>query len=100
MTDIHIRKATGSDLDTVEKIYGDVHTAEEAGKQDIGWIRGVYPTRATAQAALDRDDLFVLVRGADTLGSAVINRLRWMYTLSGTGSIPSLKMKYASCIRW
>ena len=76
MTDMLIRKATRTDLDAVEKIYADVHTAEETGKQDIGWIRGVYPTRATAQAALDRDDLFVLVCTEEILGAAVINRLQ------------------------
>ena len=76
MPETIVRKATRSDLNAVEKIYEDVHTSEETGKQEIGWIRGVYPTRATAQAALDRDDLFVLVCGEETLGAAVINRLQ------------------------
>ena len=43
---------------SVEQLYNDIHTAEETGQQTIGWIRGVYPTRATAQAALDAKDLF------------------------------------------
>ena len=55
-----IRKATIYDIDAVEKLYDDIHTAEEEGKQTIGWIRGVYPVRATAEMALERDDLFVL----------------------------------------
>lgn len=55
-----VRKATIHDLDAVEKLYDDIHTAEEAGTQTIGWVRGVYPVRATAEAALERDDLFVL----------------------------------------
>ena len=44
---------------SVEQLYNDIHTAEETGQQTIGWIRGVYPTRATAQAELDAKDLFV-----------------------------------------
>ena len=48
-----IRPGTGSDLARIEEIYDAIHTAEEAGKVSIGWVRGVYPTRATAQAALD-----------------------------------------------
>ena len=48
-----IRKGTQADLVSVEQLYNDIHTAEETGQQTIGWIRGVYPTRATAQAALD-----------------------------------------------
>ena len=55
-----IRKGTQADLVSVEQLYNDIHTAEETGQQTIGWIRGVYPTRATAQAALDANDLFVL----------------------------------------
>ena len=47
-----IRKGTQADLVSVEQLYNDIHTAEETGQQTIGWIRGVYPTRATAQAAL------------------------------------------------
>ncbi|MFR7388909.1 MAG: hypothetical protein ACLUTU_08160 [Blautia faecis] len=57
-----IRKGTQADLASVEQLYNDIHTAEETGQQTIGWIRGVYPTRATAQAALDANDLFVLYR--------------------------------------
>ena len=58
-----IRKGTQADLVSVEQLYNDIHTAEETGQQTIGWIRGVYPTRATAQAALDAKDLFVLAEG-------------------------------------
>lgn len=38
-----IRKATAKDIDAVEKLYDAIHTAEENGKQTIGWIRGIYP---------------------------------------------------------
>lgn len=55
-----IRKATENDIDAVEKLYDAIHTAEEENKQDIGWVRGIYPVRATAEAALKREDLFVL----------------------------------------
>ena len=68
-----IRKATASDIDAIEKIYDDIHTAEENGGQSIGWIRGVYPVRATAEAALNRDDLFVLEDGGKIYGTGIIN---------------------------
>ena len=42
-----IRPATAHDLARIEEIYDTIHTAEEAGKVSIGWVRGVYPTRAT-----------------------------------------------------
>ena len=48
---IQIRKALASDLDAVAAIYDRVHDAQDSGQLTTGWIRGVYPTRATAQAA-------------------------------------------------
>ena len=71
-----IRKATKNDLDAVARIYDAVHDAEEAGRTTVGWIRGVYPTRETAQAALDRDDLFVLCEDGKILGAAIINQIQ------------------------
>ena len=54
-----IRKAAAPDIDAVEKIYDELHQAEEEGTTTIGWLRGIYPVRATAEAALDRGDLFL-----------------------------------------
>ena len=73
---MNIRKANVSDIDGIVKIYDDIHTAEESGKQTIGWIRDVYPVRATAEAALQRDDLFVLEDGGELLGTAIINKIQ------------------------
>ena len=53
-----IRKAAQEDIDAVERLYDAIHTAEENGERTIGWIRGVYPVRVTAENALKRDDLF------------------------------------------
>ena len=61
-----IRKGTQADLVSVEQLYNDIHTAEETGQQTIGWIRGVYPTRAK--------DLFVLEDAGKLLGAARINK--------------------------
>lgn len=69
-----IRKAIPGDIPAVSAIYEDIHTAEEAGQAVIGWVRGVYPTQATAQAALARGDLFVLEAGGEVAGSAIINQ--------------------------
>lgn len=71
-----IRKATDADIGAVEKLYDDIHTAEEAGKQTIGWIRGVYPVRATAEMALERDDLFVLEDAGAVYGAGIINQIQ------------------------
>lgn len=69
-----IRRASIQDIDAVERLYDAIHTAEENGKQAIGWIRGVYPVRATAEAALRRNDLFVLEDAGAICGAAIINK--------------------------
>jgi GNAT superfamily N-acetyltransferase len=76
--------ATPDDIDAIEDLYDEIHDAEEAGSATVGWIRGVYPTRATALDALARGDLYV---ERDELGSiiasAIINSIQVpAYTLA------------------
>ena len=76
-----IRKATLSDLPSIVNLFDEIHTAEEAGIITTGWQRGVYPTEATARAALGRDDLFVMEEENENgqkeiIGSGVINQLQ------------------------
>lgn len=72
--EINIRKATEKDLVAVAKLYDNLHTAEENGLITTGWVRGVYPTAQTAQAAVERGDLFVEETDGKIVGSAIINR--------------------------
>jgi len=67
------REAERTDLDSIEMIYNDIHTAEENGLKTIGWMRGIYPTRKTAEESILRGDMFVLEDG-EVLGAAIINR--------------------------
>ena len=71
---IGIRPATADDLPRIEQIYDAIHTAEETGTASVGWARGVYPTRATAQAALDDGALFVLTDGGALVAAGRIDR--------------------------
>ena len=73
---MRIRKATAEDFDAVERLYDAIHTAEETGKQTIGWVRGVYPVRKTAEAALTRDDLFVLEDAGKIRGAGILNKIQ------------------------
>ena len=74
---MNIRKARACEIDAVAAIYEAIHSAEEAGTMEIGWARDVYPTRATAQAAFDRDDLFVELDAAGRIvGAAILNRIQ------------------------
>lgn len=71
---MNIRKATLKDIDGVEAVYDEIHTAEENGSAVIGWVRGIYPIRDTAEQALLRDDLFVMEENGVIVGAAVINK--------------------------
>lgn len=72
---MNIRKANLSDLDSIELIYNDIHSAEENGSTTIGWIRNIYPTRKTAENAIARGDMFVLEEGP-ILGTGIINQIQ------------------------
>jgi len=39
-----------------------------------GWIRGVYPTRAVPEKALERGELFVAESDGEVVGAAIINK--------------------------
>lgn len=68
------RKAALSDLDTISSIYDAIHSREEAGLSTIGWVRFVYPTRATAEQAIRAGDMFVLELDGRVIAAARINQ--------------------------
>ena len=71
-----VRKAQQEDIDGIEKIYDRVHDAEEQGLSTVGWTRNVYPTRKTAEDALNRRDLFVMVDDDKIVAAAFINQIQ------------------------
>lgn len=73
---IMIRKATAADLSAVEAIYNEIHDAEEKGLITTGWLKGIYPVRAVAESALQRDDLFVMEEDGILCGAALINQIQ------------------------
>ena len=68
------RPAARADLPAVAAIYEEIHDAEAAGRCTTGWLRGVYPTAATAEAALGRGELWVLEAEGAVLGAGIINQ--------------------------
>lgn len=69
-----IRKATIEDIDQIVKIYEHIHDEIELGKVDIGWIRGVYPTKQTALSAIENQDMFVEEDNGVIVAAAKINQ--------------------------
>lgn len=71
---VTIRKATAADVKAVAKIYEHIHDAEEKGIITTGWVREIYPKEETAQAALERGDLFVEELDGKIVGAAILNQ--------------------------
>lgn len=72
-----IRHATAQDIDRIEDIYSRIHTRQEQGHTVIGWQRGIYPTRETAEKALRRGDLFVqTLEDGTVVGAAIFNQIQ------------------------
>ncbi len=68
-----IRPATEADLPGISRIYDAIHDLEAAGRITTGWLRGIYPTLATAHAALEEGDLYVMEADGRVAASARIN---------------------------
>ena len=85
-----IKKAKAKEIDDIEKIYNKIHLKEEKDENIIGWKRGIYPIRKTAEDALKREDLFVMKDKGLVVGSAIINqeqvdvykKATWIYKAS------------------
>lgn len=73
---MEIRKAVEQDIDEIEQIYHRIHLEEEENRVVIGWERGVYPVRATAEQALKRGDLFVGVEDGAVVATSILNHIQ------------------------
>ena len=69
-----VRKATHTDISAVTEIYNRIHDQEEQGLTTIGWIREIYPTEATAQAAYEKGEMYVMEEDGNIVAAAKINR--------------------------
>lgn len=66
---MEIRKARIDDIEAVERIYNKILDTAN----NTGWIRGVYPTKQTAEDALAADELFVMEKDGEIVAAAKIN---------------------------
>lgn len=71
-----IRKGAPGDIPAITAIYDRILTEEEQGRASVGWVRGVYPTEASAREALEAGELFVLTEDGRVFAAARINRVQ------------------------
>lgn len=68
------RKAAAQDIMAIAEIYDSIHTLEEAGPRQVGWIRSIYPTEATARCAVEAGEMFVLEKDGAVVAAGKINK--------------------------
>ena len=69
-----IRKAKPKDIDGVALIFEHIIEEEEKREYSTGWRRGVYPTRDTAVAALEQEELFVMEEDGEIVAAMRLNK--------------------------
>lgn len=68
-----ITEGQSSDLDELERLYDELNDYLQIGINYPGYLKGIYPTRATAEWGLTAGGLFVLRVGGDIAGSVILN---------------------------
>lgn len=82
-----IRKAVVEDIVGITKIYSDILDLEAARKGQTGWIKGVYPSKATALESIQLEEMYVMEKNGEIVASAKLNqkqvpsysRAKWEY---------------------
>lgn len=68
------RKASARDIAAIAEIYDLIHTLEEAGPRQVGWIRSIYPTQATARQAVEAGEMYVMEKDGAVVAAGKINK--------------------------
>lgn len=68
------RRADENDTDRICEIYDEIHTETEAGRMTTNWVRGVYPTKETAEHSIRCRDMFVEEENGRIVAAARINQ--------------------------
>ncbi|MBQ1491387.1 MAG: GNAT family N-acetyltransferase [Blautia sp.] len=79
------------DLDAVAAIYGEIHTEIEEGRAVIGWKREIYPVRRTAEGAIEKGTLYLLLEEGVIRGSAIIDQVQLPAYAEGNWKYPAPK---------
>lgn len=71
-----IEKGNKSDIEEVYKSYLELFKYEKVYTNHSNWVKGVYPSRETAQHAYDQQSLYVLKENGHICGSMILNEIQ------------------------
>lgn len=82
-----IRKAVMEDIPQITQIYCDILDLEAAQKGHTGWVKGIYPSKATALESVEQGEMYVMEEDGVIVASAKLNqkqvpsyaRAKWEY---------------------
>ena len=82
-----IRKATASDVDAIVESYSALFEHERIHGSTTQWREGLYPTRATAERAVETGTMFVMEEDGRICASMILNshqapeyrEIPWLY---------------------
>lgn len=69
-----IRIAARADIDAIEQSYLELFEYESKHVNYTGWVKDVYPTRATAEKAVDAGTMYALEAQGEFAASMILNR--------------------------
>lgn len=68
-----IRKATAADVGAIEASYTELLLHEQEHGSSSQWVLGVYPTRETAERAVQAGTMYVMEEGGRLCASVILN---------------------------
>ena len=68
-----IEKGVPEDVDKLARLYDDLNDFLNSDINHPGWIKGVYPVRQIAEAGINEQNLYVVRREGQIIGSIILN---------------------------
>lgn len=73
--EMEFAKAGAQDTDEIGLLYDELCDYLSMNVNYPGWMKGIYPARETAAAALETDTLFAVRTGEKIIGTVILNRM-------------------------
>lgn len=68
-----IKRANKHDIDELSQLYDELNDCLEAGINNPGWKKGVYPVRKNAEDGIEKGDLYVTRHQEKIVGSVILS---------------------------
>lgn len=70
------RKALREDIEKIANLYNEILDFEATNGSYSNWVKGVYPTKSTAQAGFEDGNLYVIEDNGEICASIILNHIQ------------------------